>query len=683
MATREIYWNIQDIWVMYLLFAASMALFGYGAYHHYRLISLGKPDNRFGQPRERWTAVVREALAQVRSLRDGYSGAMHLLFFWAFILLFFGTVVVFLQADLGIPLMRGSFYLYFQSLTLDVAGLLGIAGLLMAILKRYALRPDRLLSPPRHRTQPDDGLILGLLLSILVTGFLLEGLRLAATDDPSASWSPVGQAVARMLQDLGVATIALTTAHRFLWWFHLLLAFTFIAWIPYSKLRHLLLSPTNIFFQSLGPKGVLKSIDIESAETLGAPKFEDLTWKQLLDTLACTECGRCQEACPAYDAGQPLSPKALVLDLRNQLYRSKGPLASTGLANLALLVSRAKPKGFGEAPTVTAVGPEALWSCVTCGSCMVQCPVYVEHVPTIVELRRYLVMEQVEYPDLMQEALTSIEVRGHPFRGTTASRTDWCEGLNVKIVGESGPAEWLYWVGCAAAFDDRNQRVAQAFAKLLQRGEVDFAILGEEEKCTGDVARRIGNEYLYQTMAQANIETLNRYGIKKIVTTCPHCFNTLKNEYPQFGGRFEVFHHTQLIDNLLHQGKLKPSQPTVESVTFHDSCYLARYNQVTEAPRRILASLRGTRLIEAEKRKEETFCCGGGSGHLWFEETQGERINHRRANQLLSLKPSAIASSCPFCMIMLSDGVNVRGTESDTPVLDLAELMERATRSAS
>ncbi len=665
---------------MYLLFAIAAAAFAYGVYQHYRLITIGRPEARFDGTGERLKGLMTNALVQARGLRDRYSGSSHLLFFWGFVLLFFGTVVVFLQADLAIPIMRGQFYLYFESMTLNIVGLLGIIGLSMALLKRYVVRSERLVNPPRHRSLLDDGLVLGLFLTILITGFILQGLRIAATHDPWANWSPVGSAVASALLGVGVRGEALNTAHRVLWWFHMLLAFAFIAYIPYSKLRHLLLSPAAIYFRTLRPMGALQPIDMEKAETLGTAKFEDFTWKQILDTLACTECGRCQEACPAYAAGQPLSPKGLILDLRNALYRSKSALSPTGIGNLSLVLSRPAVSKEVEAPALSAAGAEAIWSCVTCGACMQQCPIYVEHVPAIVDLRRYMVMEQAEYPELMQEALGSMEARGHPFRGTTASRTDWCEGLDVKVVAESGRPEWLYWVGCSAAFDARNQKIARAFATVLSRAGVDFAILGEEERCTGDAARRIGNEYLYQTMVQANLETLESYGIQKIVTTCPHCFNTLKNEYPQFGGHFEVWHHTQLIDKLVEGGKLRPGGADTQSVTFHDSCYLARYNRVSDAPRRIIASMGGIRLVEPSRRREETFCCGGGGGHVWFEESRGKRINQERTMQLLDTGASAVASVCPFCMTMLSDGVKSQGV--DVPVLDVAELVEQATRPA-
>ena len=682
METREIYWNIQGVWIMYLLLAVTLAIFARGAYRHYRLLALGRPEDRFDNWRVRAGHFALHALAQVRSLLDRYSGAMHLMFFWGFVFLFVGTLVVFLEADLRIPVMRGPFYLYFQSLVLDIVGLLAIVGICMAVFKRYVLRPDRLLNPARLRTPLVDGAILGLILAILATGFVLEGARIVATSDPWGDWSPVGKATGLALQGLGLEGEALLRLHRITWWLHLVMALAFIAYIPYSKLRHIFFAAANVYLRSLAPMGALKPVEMESAETLGAAKLEDLTWKQILDLEACTECGRCQEACPAYAAGQPLSPKAVILDLRNGLCAAgDGPTRCPTADSLGTSPGEA---GDGEeSPAIAAVTADSLWSCVTCGSCMEQCPVFVEHVPTIVDMRRYLVMERAEYPELMQEALTSMEARGHPFRGTPFSRTDWCEGLDVDVVADAGPAEWLYWLGCAAAFDERSQKIARAFATLLRRAGVHFAVLGDEERCTGDAARRIGNEYLYQMMAQANIETLNRYGIKKIVTTCPHCFNTLKHEYPQLGGSFQVHHHTELLSSLLRQGKLQTLQPIPERLTLHDSCYLARYNGVVDPPRAVVAALPGAALVEMDLRRRHTFCCGGGGGHMWFEETQGRRINHERADQVLATGCSTVAAACPFCVTMLTDGVNARKGEREVAVFDVAELLERATRPPS
>ncbi len=679
METREIYWNIQNVWIMYVLFALVVVVFAYGAYQHYRLIALGRPEGRLDNPRERVWKTLLYGFLQLRNLRDRYSGLMHLMFFWGFIVLTLGTVVVFLEADLGVHIMRGPFYLYFQSLALDLLGLLAVVGILMALFKRYVMRPDRLVNPPRLRNLLNDGVILGLILAILLTGFLLEGMRIAATNDAWADWSPVGKMTSAVLQGLGLAGGSLQTLHGWTWWFHLLLAFSFIAYVPYSKLRHIFFSPINMYFNSLEPMGALKPLDMEMAETLGTPRFQEFVWKRMLDMESCTECGRCQAACPSYNTGQPLSPKALVLDLRNQLYRSRKTLLQAG-PKAGESVPAPSQDGDEDAPAIVAATTDALWSCITCGACMEQCPVFIEHVPAIVDMRRYVAMERAEYPDLMADAMACLEARGHPYRGTRFSRTDWCEGLGVKIVGQSGPAEWLYWVGCTAAFDERSQKIARAFATLLHRAGVDFAILGEEETCTGDAARRMGNEYLFQTLATQNVATLGQYGVGKIVTTCPHCFNTLKHEYTKFGGDFEVFHHAELIESLLKDGRLQTGPAVEQGIVFHDSCYLARYNHLYEAPRRVLETLPGLQTVEPTRSREQTFCCGGGGGHMWFEESGIKRINHERADQLLAMEAPIVGTACPFCMIMLTDGIKARAGDREVEVLDVAELTERATR---
>jgi Fe-S oxidoreductase/nitrate reductase gamma subunit len=680
--TREIYWNIQGYWIMYALFVVSLGVFAFGSYQHIRLIAIGK---REGKPDNHWERLKRlllHGLLQLRSLRELYSGTMHMMFFWGFIVLALGTVVVFLEADFGIPIMRGAFYLYFQSLILDIFGLLAIVGILMAIFKRYLLRPDRLVNPSRFRNLLGDGFVLGLILIILVTGFFLEGARIVATDDQWADWSPVGYATGVLLQAIFPNVEAIKEFHRYTWWFHMGIAFAFIAYIPYSKLRHIIFSPLNIYFGSLDAAGVLKPIDIETAETLGTAKFRDFMWKRILEAEACTECGRCQAACPVYNSSQPLSPKGVILDLRNKLYSSKEKLLADKGAERETDATANSSQSENGTSAIEAVTPEALWSCLTCGSCMEQCPVFIEHVPTILDMRRYLVMEQADFPELMQDAITCLEQRGHPHRGTRFSRTDWCEGMGVKIVGDSGPAEWLYWVGCTAAFDERNQKVAKAFATVLQRAGVDFAILGEEENCTGDVARRIGNEYLFQTLAQGNIATLQRYGIRKIVTTCPHCYNSLKTEYSQFGGDFEVYHHSELLCKLVKEGKLSLGRTGIGTLTFHDSCYLARYNEIIQAPREVLNGLPDANMIEIVNSGKRTFCCGGGGGHLWFEEYEGKRVNHSRAKQLLTTNAPVASTACPFCMIMLTDGINTVKGDREMQLLDIAELVEIATRPA-
>jgi Fe-S oxidoreductase len=466
--------------------------------------------------------------------------------------------------------------------------------------------------------------------------------------------------------------------HQAAWWFHLVLVFGFIAWIPYSKLLHLFTSPANIYFQNLEPKGALPSLDMEQAETLGVSQMEQFTWKDLLDLDACTECGRCEVNCPATLTNKPLSPKALILDLRDYLHR-EGPVQIARKGNGVAMAQDTDA-------TSPLVGPvireETLWSCTTCRACMEQCPVMIEQVPKIVEMRRHLVMERAEFPDDLQGMVRSLEARGHPYPGATASRTDWLQGLELPQLAEQPDVEFevLLWVGCAGALNERNQSVTRAVAQLLQRAGVRFAVLGREERCTGDPARRIGHEYLFTTLAQQNIATLARYNVRKILTACPHCFNTFKNEYPQLGGRYEVVHHSEFLNDLVASGRLTPTAGQFEHVTFHDPCYLGRYNDVYDAPRSVLDAIPGGKRSEPEWNRRNALCCGGGGGFAFMEETRGTRMNQNRTQQLLRTGAKTVAVGCPFCMIMVEDGVKTAAPDRAVEVLDIAEMLEHATQ---
>jgi len=659
--TREIYWNISAVWVMYVLLIPTLLIFAYGIYRRFRLWQLGKPEQRFDLIFQRIRGLVVYGFGHARILSHRYAGLFHILIFSGFAILFAGTVVVMIHEDLGLRIMRGNFYLYFQSLALDVFGLLSIIGILMVIYRRVVLKPKML----ENRWQ--DAVILGGLLTVLLTGFMIEGLRIIVAGDPWANWSPVGLAVGKFLA-LFLFPDALRPAHVFLWWLHLLLVFGLIAWLPYSKLLHIFTSAANIYFRSLEPKGaMLKPMDLATAETFGVKTIDQLTWKGLLDLDACTECGRCQDVCPAFAVGKPLSPKALILDMRHYLHAS-GPRLPAGKATAA-----------EDLPlTGGAIKEETLWSCTTCMACMQECPVFIEHVPKILDMRRYLVMEESKFPETMQRALRSLEARGHPYAGASASRVDWCRGLNVKTLADNGPADYLYWVGCSTALNARNQEVARAFTRLLQKAGVDFAILGQEESCSGDPARRIGNEYLFEKLARRNIKVLQSHKVEKIVTTCPHCFNTLKNEYPQFGAAFEVYHHSQLLAELIKQGRLKPSSGVEGKVTFHDPCYLGRYNDTYEEPREIVRALPGTELVEMQQNRERSFCCGAGGGLMWVEEESDKRVNNKRAEHALESGSDIVSVACPFCMTMLDDGIKSKKGERDVKVLDIAELLDRA-----
>ena len=660
--TREVFFNIRHVWVMYALFAVTLATFFYGFYRHWQRWSRGVPADRTDRPWQRLQALLRQTAAHDRLLKRYRSmGFFHLLFFWGMVILTAGTTVVFIDNDLGIHIMRGAFYLYFQSLALDVFGALFIVALLAALVNRYIARPSRL-----KPDKPQDGIILALLLAILITGFILEGARIQVTHDHWAAWSPVGNVTGLLLARM-FSTSALTQLHRFTWWFHMALVFGFLAWIPYSKLLHLFTAPANIYLQDLGPRGALPLLDIEKAESLGTSRLEQFSWKDLFDLDACTECGRCEVNCPANLSSKPLSPKWLILDMQKA---SRGPQA-------------AAPTAADSEDSSPLVGPvireETLWSCTTCRACMEQCPVMIEHVPKIVGMRRHLAMERSEFPDDLQGIIRSLEARGHPYPGSSASRSDWHKDLDVHVLSEkSGEAfDVLLWVGCAGAMNERNKSVTRAVAQLLRAAGVKFAILSREEKCTGDVARRIGHEFLFQQLAQENIDTFERYGVKKIVTSCPHCFNTIRNEYPQLGGNYHVIHHSEFLQELVTSGRLKPEAAAAGKVVFHDPCYLGRYNQVYDGPRAVLDAVPSSQRVEvSDWNKRNALCCGGGGGFSFMEEKTGTRMSHNRSRQLLSTGADTVAVGCPFCMTMIEDGVKTVAPEGQGPrVLDIAEVL--------
>ncbi|MBA7638904.1 EtfAB:quinone oxidoreductase [subsurface metagenome] len=564
--------------------------------------------------------------------------------------------------------MHGGFYLGYSVVT-DIFGILVLVGVILAIIRRYVQKPDRLDS------KFDDLIALLLIMAVVVTGFIVEGVRIAATElqtNPDwAPWSPGGYVIALALSGLSQGTLLIW--HRVWWWLHMVIAFGAIAYVClyWNKLWHIIVSPINVFFRNLEPRGALVAIDIEATETFGASKIEDFTWKHLMDLDACTQCGRCQDNCPAYLSGKPLSPKKVVQDLK------------ANLLERAPILLKSKSNGGKDNPgtdTRTMIGEvileDEIWNCTTCFACHEVCPVCIEPMVKIIEMRRNLVLEQASIPETGEGALRSIEARGHPWRGTTLSRTDWAEGLDVKTLAEDSDIDILFWVGCTEALEERSLKVAQATVKILKLAGINFGILGTEETCCGDPARRLGNEYLFQLQAQGNIELFKNYGIKKIVTACPHCYNTLKHEYPQFGGEFEVIHHSELIAQLLQEDKLRIIKGSSGVVTYHDSCYLGRYNNIYEPPRQILNSMPDVTLVEMERNRERVFCCGAGGGHLWLEEQKkGERINEMRTEQAMAVKAQLIATACPYCLQMFEDGIKSKEAEESLKVMDIAELV--------
>lgn len=656
--TREVLWNIGDAWMMYLMFATSLLIAGYGLYRRVSFWRRGLPAERFDRPKERLRLLLEYALGQRRTVREKSVAVFHTFLYTGFIVLTIATTVVMLHHDFGLPLMQGAFYLYFQSFVVDLFGGLVVAGAGIAIVRRMIVKPRKLVYTDEAE------LLLFAILLIAVTGFLLEGWRIAATNDPWGAWSPIGYLVALASKPLLGAT-ALKIFHFVLWWSHALLVFGLIAAAPYTKMIHVITGPLNIYTARLAPSGAsLRAMDFdklaETGDPMGVKTLAGFTWKDLADFDACTECGRCTAVCPANTVGKSLSPRDIILDLRH-FVRGNGDFAAPIIG------------------AVPATLPESLWQCTTCGACMEACPVFIEQMPKIVDMRRFLVMEEADFPDTMQEAMNSLESRQHPFRGTQATRLDWADGLNLKTMAEARDAEVLFWVGCGGALIERNQKVVRATAQLLEQAGVKFAILGREEKCTGDPARRIGNEFLFEMMAKDNVETLNGYGVKKIVTSCPHCFNTFRNEYPHFGGAYEVFHHSEFLAKLAAEGRIKTDEMTDKTVTFHDPCYLGRHNGVTEAPRE-LVRLSARRTVEMKMSREQGFCCGGGGGMSFVDEPKDKRVNQERARQALETGADIVAVGCPFCMTMLEDGINARRGDRDVRVMDVAELLLESTR---
>lgn len=641
-ATRHVHWDVPPALVLFMYASMGLALlvFAYGVWRRLRIWRLGRRAvvwDRFGARLRRMLA----AIAHVKLFKKRLPGFMHALVFFGFLTLFAATVVVFVDSDLRIRIMHGWFYLVFESLIVDLFGLLVLVGLGVAAYRRYLLRPVTL----EHR-EPADAVLLGSLFLIALTGFGLEGLRFAVTHDRWAGWSPVGLAFAHALRPLGSGA-ALKDAYPWLWGAHVLMWHTLLACVPYTKAIHGLTGPLNVFFSDPGPaRGVVAPTDFGAEPVrLGIRTPADMTWKQLFDLDACTECGRCEAACPATAAGKPLSPKRVILDLRDAI----------------------RAAGADAGPLAGGVVPyEALWACTTCRACEEACPVGIEHVSTIVGLRQNLAMEQVSMPAGVADLVTSLEAREHPFRGASSGRTDWLAGLDVPELDSIEEAEGLdvvYWIGCAAAFDERAQQIARALVRVLLHAGVGFAVLASKERCNGDVARRTGNEFHYDMLATANVEMLNGAGVTRIVTHCPHCLQQLRHEYRAFGGRYEVAHHSELVSVLIEEGRVRLTPGAHERITFHDPCYLGRYNGEFDAPRRVLDALQVER-VEMPRSRSESFCCGAGGGHAFYEDADdGEKINAIRAGEAAATGATTVVTGCPFCLTMLASGARTVATE--------------------
>jgi Fe-S oxidoreductase len=680
--------------VFVLLFLAALILFGLRVGQLIALLVKARPEDRTDHLDDRFGAIFQVVLGQSGVLRDPIPGIAHFFTFWGFIVIQFGLLNLMLGAFNGsLPLLGDS--PVFASI-LDAFVLLVFIALVVFAIRRGIFRPKQL-SSALHG--PWDGfIILGLILLVIVTLALVEAFEYAASN--GRAWSPIGAFLGPSFAGLGTRDTILW--YRTFWWLHIITVLGFLIYLPRSKHLHLLATPFNVFFQNYKPKGALPLIEnIEDREDYGVSKPEQFTWKQLLDGYACTECGRCNTVCPASNTGKPLFPKEIILGVKESLLmRSSEILGENsifsrfGVAAVKADETDAERAAQREPMIGGIISKEALWSCTTCMACMEICPVCIEHVPKIVDMRRSLVMEESDFPQETVSVLTNIERNGNPWEISNDKRAEWAAGLGIPLMAENPEADVLYWVGCMGSFDQRNKKVATAVAKILKAAKVNFAILGPEESCTGDPARRIGNEYLWQMQAQQNIETLNNYGFnisnegkghngtgkhRTIITACPHCFNTIKNEYPQLGGDYDVVHHTVFINSLLDSGQLTlPEGFDKRKLTYHDPCYIGRYNGVYDEPRRILTVINSNGVTEMRRHRNKSFCCGGGGGRAWMEERIGKRVNQARVNEALGTKAEVLAAACPFCITMFEDGVKGVEAEEQLKIEDISEIIVQA-----
>jgi Fe-S oxidoreductase len=690
-----------------------------------------RPDRRGGDIPGRVRAFFGNVLGQGRLLRWPYAGVLHALIFWGFLVLLTAIAQGIVEAlVVGVRLDTIPFIAPALAYLQDLFCVLALTGVLLALINRLVIRPARFRGSHRR-----DALLILVWIAALLACMELNYATLIAGHSPEALAAdrPVASAFSHLFTPLGSGSGALTVLHGIFFWSHLLLVFGFLVYLGYSKHLHVVTAAFNVVLREKKPKGRLRPIDIDAVmsapdegdQHFGAAALEHFSWKDVLDLYSCTECGRCQSHCPAYLTGKALSPKTLITDLRDAAYEQlNGGYGATWhaahaeqetgsaagqRAGAAVMwvtgggpgsvrdlpgsfqpswlspdqVTAATAKNGGERPLIGGlISEETLWACTMCGACMDQCPVFIEHVPKIAEMRRHLVLDESRMPRQAEAALRAIENVSNPYGISHQKRADWTIGIDVPRISDKPDAEYLYWVGCAVSYDERARSIATSLVSILQAAGVDFAILGGEERCTGDPARRIGNEYLFQERAKQNIEVLAGHSVRRIITSCPHCFNTFANEYPDFGGHYEVIHHTELIDRLITSGRIVLERPIEETVTYHDSCYLGRWNDIFAPPRDILERIPGMRVVEMKRSRREGMCCGAGGGRMWMEEGQ-PRVNHRRVDQAIETEATRVATACPFCLTMFDEGIASRGAQDQLAVDDIAVYVARSMRGAA
>ncbi len=655
------------IFIVFLIFALGLFTWSCRKLIVYMFLAK-KKDDRSGRVGDRIKRVWTIAFAQTKLLRDPKAGLLHLTIFWGFVLFLFAVAEAFIQGFYT-PFswhFAGPFY---SAVTIiqDVFSVLVIIACLYALYRRFVIHVPRL---EVEKSGKLDAAFILVLIMLVCISMLGENSALVAMHNFKLSTyeiRPVSAALSKWFYSGGTQN-----AHIYFglfWWMHIVVILGFLNFLPYSKHLHVLTSIPNTYLANVDEiRNTIKPLNLEdeNVEVFGASDFEHLSWKQILDGYSCTECGRCTASCPAATVGKSLSPRKIIVDIRRRT-KDKAPLMEQGIT---------EGEVFEKTLVHDYISDIELWQCTTCMACVQECPVMIEHLDSIVDMRRDLVLTESQFPSNLNPVFKSLETNFTPWAFNQADRANWAEGLDIKTMAEDSECEVLFWVGCAGSFDERYKKVSRAFAQIMQKAGINFRILGTEEKCNGDTARRLGNEYLAQMLIMENIETLNNYKVKKIVTACPHCFHSLGREYKQFGGDYEVMHHSQFIDQLLNENKIQVSNNQENhKVTYHDSCYLGRYNNVYESPRNTLKSISGLEFVEMERIKSRGFCCGAGGGRMFMEDEEGGRINVERTSEALRTNSDTIASACPFCMTMLTDGVKHFEKTEEVAVKDIAEIV--------
>ncbi len=673
----ESIWGVPGYVIFWILFAVAFGLFAHRLYFLYQLMRLGKDENRSDNMGQRVKSMLFEVIPQwcnLKSVKRGdFAGLGHALLFWGFSLFLISYVVyIGLAAGFGLfnPLDHNAVEKVYFSV-LDLAAVVVASVLIWAAIRRYIVRPERL------EPSGEAAIIMIVVFSLMVLSVAMEAFGQAAFNIDE-TWPVISSAIADSLRDSSMKQGELEATYQVIWWLHYAVILGFTVYIPRAKHLHILISPANVLFRPLGPKVVLEPIPMEETDNFGIARLQDCTWKDLMDLGACAVCGRCHANCPAQLSGKSLSPREMIHHMKDYLLED-GP---------KLLPSKTEEReASAEEPVKSLIGDvvteDEIWACTTCGACQEVCPVGIEHIRKIIGFRRNLTMVQNKMPETAQVMLRNMQSRMHPWAGVQSLRLrgDWTQDQNLKILEEGDTADTLFWVGCTGALVERNVEATLAMTRVLKAAGVDFAVLGDAEVCCGDPARRAGYEFQFQLMAEQNIEVLQGHGIKKIITTCPHCYNTLKTEYPQFGSQFEVVHYTELIADLIKQGKLELINAVNTKLTYHDPCYLGRYAGVYEAPRQILQSIPGVTLTEMERCKKNSFCCGGGGGHMWIEEEAGTtKINHMRMDQVLKTEADTVVGACPYCLQMFQEGIEQKDIKDSLKAVDLIELVDAAMK---